>query len=180
MVSKVETILDRATSAAKVVKAKKHSDKALYEILTDCMLAVEACQRDGLAEINQRFKNLPLLPGRARQYVEKDSDLNQRVCRVVFHGVEHPNNINRYAIALREAFNAGRDSQNLMAGLLDGGINKFWRMRPKTAPMVRTRQLYLQRQIEHRRGAEFTVTLKLLKDGSYRVTNLDGCRYGVV
>lgn len=178
----IDPILKRSRAAAEIVKSKKHSDKALYAVLVDCMRVVEICKviHGELNKLNQRIVNLPLLPGRNRVYVESNSDVYQRVCRVVFHGIEHTNNINRYAIALREHARLARGSDSLMQQLMEhGGVHRLWLRRPKAATLVRTRTLYLQRQIEHAKASEFTLTLRLRKDGSYAVTELDGCRFGI-
>lgn len=180
---KIEPILVRSIQAAAVVKSKKHSDKALYAILVNCLRVAEICAASAqeYTRLNQRLVELPKLLGQNRIYIEKASDVYQRVCRVVFHGVEHTNNINRYAIALREHAKAGGGSIGLMDQLMDhGGVHRLWLRRPKASTLVRTRTLYLQRQIEHSKLSEFTLTLKLHKDGSYQVTNLDGCRFGVI
>lgn len=178
----IEPILKRSRAAAETIKSKKHSDKALYAVLVDCMRIAEICSANAheLTRLNQRIVELPLLPGKNRQFVETGSNVYQRVCRAVFHGIEHPQNINRYAIALREAWKEAIGSDNLMFTLMEhGGVNALWRRRPKTSTMVRTRTLYLQRQIEHAKASEFTLTLKLRKDGSYAVSKLDGCRFGI-
>lgn len=178
----IEPILKRSRAAAEVVKSKKHSDKALYAVLVDCMKIAEICSANTheLTRLNQRIVDLPLLPGRNRVYVEKSSGLFQRVCRVVFHGIGHTQNINRYAIALHEATKLDVGSAGLMDQLMDhGGVHRLWLRRPKASTLVRTRTLYLQRQIEHAKASEFTLTLKLRKDGSYAVSELDGCRFGV-
>lgn len=178
----IEPILQRSRAAAEIVKSKKHSDKALYAVLVDCMRIAEICSANAyeLTKLNARIVDLPLLPGKERQWVEKDSSVYQRVCRVVFHGIEHPQNINRYATALHEAVKIGVGSAGLMDQLWDhGGVHRLWIRRPKTATLVRTRTLYLQRQIEHAKASEFTLTLKLRKDGSYAVSELDGCRFGI-
>lgn len=172
--SKIEIILTRTRPVVEVIKRhKRHADMELYGVLKDCMEIAEVCLRDQqeYEVLNRLIKELPLINGKKRQYVEGKSDIYQRVCRYVFHGEEHTANTYRYAHCLRQAAERGIKSTKLVKELSEGGVNKFFMARPSQAREVevRTKCIRLDRQIKHMRRDPITLTLKRKGDGSYRV-----------
>jgi hypothetical protein len=173
--SRIEVIIARSPVAELMSRHKRGADAVLYRVLADCMEICEICERDPfeLDVLNLLITELPLVHGNKRLYVEKGSDTYQRTCRFMFHGEEHTANINRYAIALREAARQGVKSRGLIRELSNGGINKFFLSRPTQAPMVATKCLRLDRQIRHRKGDVITLRLKRDMENVYRVLDMD-------
>jgi hypothetical protein len=115
------------------------------------------------------FEIVERLVAAAFQYVERGSDAYQRVCRYIFWGEEHTANINRYAIALREAGKQGVRSGELLKRLRSGGVNQFYLKRPLHSETISTRCIRLERQITHEKSATITLVLKRNDDNSYAV-----------
>lgn len=171
--SRVGDILDRIAHAGRVIvgRHKKHADVSLYRTLADCLEIAEACLADPaeLAVLNGRIGELARASNR-RLYVEKASDVFQRVCRYVFHGEEHTANTNRYAISLREAHASGVRSGQLVQSLINlGGINKFYLGRKNEIESVSAKALRLDRPITHRKDEEIALRLRRLPDNTYEV-----------
>lgn len=149
---------------------KRGANTALYDALAIAMQVCELANND----INQDVllgKMISELPRgtKNRQYVERSSDIYQRVCRYVFLGEEHTANINRYAIALREAAKRQVHSSELKTRLNSGGVNQFYLVRPLNNEFISTRCLRLARNITHPKGDDFTLRLRRLDDNSYEV-----------
>lgn len=151
---------------------KRGANTALYDALEIAMQVCELCNRDieqdvllgkMIAELPRGEKN--------RQYVEKSSDVYQRVCRYVFLGEEHTANINRYAHALREAASQQVHSSDLKRRLNSGGVNQFYLVRPLHRDIISTKCLRLAKQITHRKGETFTLQLRRLANNSYEVVD---------
>ena len=124
--------------------------------------------------LNGLIQQLPLLEGKTRRYVERSSDIYQRVCRFMFHGEEHTANANRYAHCLREAARQGVKSGKLVGELSSGGINKFFMTRPSQGREreVETKCLRLNKAIRQYRSDTITLKLKRGADGVYEVLSL--------
>lgn len=152
---------------------KKHSDMQLYNVLADCMELTEVCLRDPqeYAVMDDLIKKLPVIEGKNRHYVERGSDIYQRVCRFVFHGEENTANTNRYAHCLREAARQGVMARTLIEELSKGGVNKFYLKRPSQDREVdvSTKCLRLSKTITHARSAPIVLTLKRNDEGFYDV-----------
>lgn len=149
---------------------KRGANSELYHALVLALKASEMC----IADINQDValgKAVAELPrgNKNRQYVERGSDAYQRVCRYIFFGEEHTANINRYAIALREAGKQGVRSFGLLERLRDGGVNQFYLKRPLRNQVVSTRCLRLDRAIVHEKKATVALVLRRNDDNSYAV-----------
>jgi hypothetical protein len=174
--SKIELIIAQSPIAALLGRHKKHADMQLYKVLADCMEISEICLRDikEYEVLNGLIQKLPVIDGKNRHYVERSSDIYQRVCRFMFHGEEHNANTNRYAHCLREAARQGVKGKALVAELSKGGINKFYLKRPNQSREVRvsTKCLRLDRAIAHSRRASFTLNLKRGEDGVYKVLKM--------
>lgn len=149
---------------------KRGANTALYDALEIAMRVCELCNRDieqdillgkMIAELPRGEKN--------RQYIERSSDVYQRVCRYVFLGEEHTANINRYAHALREAANQQVHSSELKRRLNNGGVNQFYLVRPLHSEVITTKCIRLAKQITHRKADTFTLQLRRLSDNSYEV-----------
>lgn len=171
--SRVLEILDGIKRAGAVVvgRHKKHADIGLYQTLAACLEIAEVCLADPaeLAVLNGKIRDLARTSNR-RLYVEKASDVYQRVCRYVFNGEEHTANTNRYAISLREAHTAGVRSKQLAQTLLNyGGINKFYLGRKSEIKSVTAKALRLDRPITHRKDEELALRLRRLPDNTYEV-----------
>lgn len=169
--SRVEEIVARSPVADLMSRHKRGASAVLYRVLADCLEICEVCHRDKgeLEVLNQLIGELPLVHGNKRLYVEKGSDTYQRTCRFMFHGEEHTANINRYAIALREAARQGIKSKGLIRELSNGGIAKFFLARPSNIDMVATKCLRLDTQIQHHKGATITLRLKRDMENVYHV-----------
>jgi len=149
---------------------RRGANAELYSALVLAMQASELC----LADINQDAalgRAVAELPkgDKNRQYVERGSDAYQRVCRYVFFGEEHPANVNRYAIALREAGKQGVVSSDLLRRLRSGGVNQFYLKRPLHRDTISTRCVRLDREITHGKSSQVTLTLRRKDDNSYEV-----------
>lgn len=172
--SKIEAIIAKSPVAQLMKRHKRHADQQLYRVLADCMAIAEICLKDvnEYEVLNGLIKKLPVVEGQTRQYVEKSSDIYQRVCRFMFHGEEHTANTNRYAHCLREAAKQGVKSGKLIDELSNGGINKFYHARPSQSTrerIVRTKCLRLNKQIEHYKSDKLVLTLKRNAEGFYDV-----------
>lgn len=181
MTSKVETIIKRSNISLLVKRHKKHADLDLYRVLRDCLEIAEVCLKDvrEYEVLNKIIKKLPMTEGQQRHYVERGSDIYQRVCRFMFHGEEHTSNTNRYAHCLREAARQGVKSQTLIQELCDGGVARFYLKRPSQSQerVVRTKCIRLDRQIEHYKSDVITLTLKRGIDNVYEVQAMKGAAY---
>lgn len=149
---------------------RRGANAELYDALVLALQASELCIEDieqdialgkAVAELPKGNKN--------RQYVERGSDAYQRVCRYIFWGEEHTANINRYAIALREAGKQGVRWADLLKRLRNGGVNQFYLKRPLHSDKVSTRCIRLERQIIHEKSATITLVLRRKGDNSYAV-----------
>lgn len=171
--SKIAAIIKRSPVGELMRIKNRNSDATLYRVLADCLEIAEICQRDKseFAALNEMIARLPLLPGNSRQYVEKGSDVYQRVCRLMFHGDRHTANTNRYAHCLREAARQGVNHKNLMRELANGGINKYFLVRPSQSQerFIATKCLRLDRQIRHLKSKVIRLRLKRNLDNSYEV-----------
>lgn len=171
--SKVEAIVARSPVAAFMKRHKRHVGIQLYEILRDCLEIAEACLHspNEYGVLDGLIKKLPVIDGKNRHYVERSSDIYQRVCRFMFHGEENNSNTNRYAHCLREAARLGVKSAKLIEQLSDGGIAKFFLKRPSQDREieVKTKCLRLDRQITHSRRATLVLKLKRDDNGVYKV-----------
>ncbi len=168
----IEQIIARCEHALAIARHKKHADIHLYHVLKDCLEICEVCLRDRAEEaaLDRLLAGLPTRPGKNRCYVEKGSDIYQKVCRYMFHAEEHPANTNRYAITLREAAARQIGSATLVQALkTGGGINALYLQRPLERDVVSTKCLRLDRQITHRKSERFTLVLKRRPDNSYEV-----------
>ncbi len=174
--SRVEVIIARSPVNQLVQRHKKHADTQLYRVLADCMEIAEICLDDAseYEVLNTLIKRLPLIEGKTRQYVEKSSDIYQRVCRFMFHGEEHTANTNRYAHCLREAAKHGVKSAKLVGELSSGGINKFFlrRQSQNREREISTKCLRLDRAITHYKSGFITLTLKRDAEGVYKILSL--------
>lgn len=164
----VVDIIDAARALMPI--RKRGADGELYDALVLALRAAELC----IADINHDIelgKVIASLPRgeKNRQYVERGSDAYQRVCRYVFFGEEHTANINRYAIAIRQAAKQGVTSAQLLARLRHGGINQFYLTRPLQSRNISTRCIRLDRQITHDKFKSFTLELKRNDDNSYSI-----------
>lgn len=168
--SQIQKILEKTLAKLIIARHKKHSDLALYNVLKNCLKIAEICRRNQkeLDHLNNLLQTRSLLPGKTRQYIEHSSDIYQRVCLYVFHGEEHSANINRYAIALREAVKQKVTAETLISELLVGGINRFFCCRAGTKRTKIVSLLRLNEQIEHEKGAKLTLVLKEL-NGVYKI-----------
>lgn len=152
---------------------RRGANSELYSALVLALQASELC----IADIEQDIalgKAVADLPkgNKNRQYVERGSDAYQRVCRYIFFGEEHTANINRYAIALREAGKQGVRSGMLLEYLRNGGVNQFYLKRPLHSESISTRCIRLERQITHEKAATITLVLRRKDDNSYAVLDL--------
>lgn len=149
---------------------RRGANQELYNALILALQASELC----ISDINQDIalgKAVAELPkgNKNRQYVEKGSDAYQRVCRYIFWGEEHTANINRYAIALREAGKQNIRSFELLNYLKNGGVNQFYLKRPLSNDTISTRCIRLNKQITHNKSNDFTLILKRKDDNTYEV-----------
>jgi hypothetical protein len=149
---------------------RRGANSGLYHALVLALQASELCIAD-ISQDEALGKAVAELPkgNKNRQYVERGSDSYQRVCRYIFFGEEHTANINRYAIALREAGKQGVRSAELMKFLRAGGVNQFYLKRPLRSDVISTRCIRLDRQITHKKLATFTLVLQRNDDNSYAV-----------
>lgn len=174
--SRIEAIIANSPVSKVVGRHKQNAVAELYEVLTDCLQIAEICLEDAeeYRVLNSLIKDLPLLPGKNRNYVENSSDIYQRVCRFMFHGEEHTANTNRYAHCLREAARRGVRSKELLWKLRNGGINQFFLRRPGAAVnmKVTTKCLHLNTAITHGKNTEFMLRLRREEDGVYTVVGL--------
>lgn len=175
--SKIEIIIAQSPVAALMQRHGRVADMQLYKVLADCMQIAEICIRvpKERAVLDGLIKKLPVLEGQARHWIERDSDIWQRVCRFMFHGERHNANTNRYAHCIREAANCGVKSNALIDELSAGGINKFYLRRPSQRENrnVETRCLRLDQIVTHTSRATFTLTLKRNGEGFYDVVNAE-------
>lgn len=167
------SVVDIVNAARALMPMRKRGHNGeLYDALVLALRASELC----IADINQDIelgRVIASLPrgDKNRQYVERGSDAYQRVCRYVFFGEEHTANINRYAIALREAGKQGVTSSTLRKRLQNGGVNQFYLKRPLHRQVISTRCIRLDRQITHNKFKSFTLELKRNDDNSYSVVS---------
>ena len=173
MLAKISVIdvIDQARALMPI--RRRGANAELYNALVLALRASELC----LADIEQDTalgRAIAELPraGKNRQYVERSSDSYQRVCRYIFFGEENTANINRYAIALREAGKQGVRSDNLLEYLRKGGVNQFYLKRQLISDVIATKCIRLGRQITHRKADAFTLVLKRNDDNSYEVVSL--------
>ena len=176
--SKIEVIIAKSPVAQLMKRHKREHDMQLYRVLSDCLAISEICLKDmnEYEVLNGLIKKLPKVEGKTRQYVEKSSDIYQRVCRFMFHGEEHTANTNRYAHCLREAAKQGIKSDKLIDELSQGGVNKFYLVRPSQSSrerIVRTKCLRLEQQIEHYKSDRILLTLKRNSEGFYAVLKIE-------
>lgn len=171
--SKVELIIARSPVAQVLARHKRHSDMQLYQVLAGCLEIAEVCTRDvdEYGILDGLIKKLPVIDGRTRHYVERSSDIYQRVCRFMFHGEENNSTTNRYAHCLREAARQNVKAKKLIEELSHGGIAKFFLKRPSQSREINvsTKCLRLDRAITHSRRASFTLELKRSDEGIYKV-----------
>lgn len=149
---------------------KRGANSQLYSALILAMEAAELCCANP-AQMERLATAITELPrdGKNRSYVERGSSVYQLVCRYVFFGDENPANINRYAIALREAAARGVTSETLADRLDNGGVNQFYLARPLDVKTIATKCIRLAEQITHHKSEPFTLTLKRNEDNSYTV-----------
>lgn len=149
---------------------RRGANSELYNALVLAMEASQLCIADTAQDI-ALGKAIAELPkgDKNRQYVERGSDAYQRVCRYVFFGEEHTANVNRYAIALREAGKQGVTAAELMQRLRAGGVNQFYLKRHLHSDTISTRCIRLDRQITHGKSETFTLILRRNHDNSYAV-----------
>jgi hypothetical protein len=165
------SVLDIINAARALMPVRRRGANAeLYSALVLALQASELC----LADIEQDLalgKAVAELPrgNKNRQYVERRSDAYQRVCRYIFFGDEHTANINRYAIALREAGKQGVRSKDLLKYLNKGGVNQFYLKRPLHSDTISTRCIRLDCAIVHEKTAVVTLVLQRNDDNSYAV-----------
>lgn len=176
--SRVEAIIANSPVSMVVGRHKQNATEELYRVLSDCLQIAEICQEDAdeLLVLNSLIKDLPLLPGKNRNYVEKSSDIYQRVCRFMFHGEEHTANTNRYAHCLREAAQRGISSNALLWKLRNGGVNQFFLMRSgaRANKVVTTKCLHLNEAITHGKNVEFMLRLRREDNNVYTVLEFEG------
>jgi hypothetical protein len=170
-VSRVLDILARTPAIDIVGRHKKHADRELYAVLASGLEIVEIVEADPVEAavlddlVKQRFKG-----DNKRRYVNRGSDVYQRVCRLLFHGEEHTANVNRYAICLRQAHDHGVRSVGLVGELLTkGGVNRFYLTRPHLTDRISTRCIRLDRAVEHAKDGEIVLKLRRLPDNTYEV-----------
>lgn len=171
-----ESVIEIIDAARAMMPMRRRgANSELYSALVLAMQASELCISDihqdialgrAVAELPKGDKN--------RQYVERGSDAYQRVCRYIFFGEEHTANINRYAIALREAGKQGVTAGDLLKRLRTGGVNQFYLKRPLASDSISTRCIRLDRQITHNKDETITLVLRRNDDNSYAVLD-DGC-----
>lgn len=159
-----------------LARHKRHSDMQLYKVLADCMEITEICLSEPKEYdvLNTLIQKLPIIEGKNRHYVERSSDIYQRVCRFMFHGEQNNSSTNRYAHCLREAARQGIKAKKLVEELSHGGVAKFFLRRPSQTREIdiRTKCLYLDRQIKHSRRATFILTLKREQNNIYKVLKI--------
>lgn len=153
---------------------KRGANTALYDALEIAMRVCELCNNDIEQDVllGKMISELPR-GNKNRQYVERSSDVYQRVCRYVFLGEEHTANINRYAIALREAAKRQVHSSELKVRLNSGGVNQFYLVRPLHNDFISTKCIRLARNITHAKGDAFTLRIRRLSDNSYEVLDFN-------
>jgi len=171
---KIDAIIDKAGPqvADLISRHKRHSDAALYSVLADCMRVCEACAADPkeFGHLNDLLRLLPRGNRNRRTYVERASDVYQRVARYVFRNDENYANINRYAIAMREAARQGVRSGEFSDRLMrDGGVNKLFLSRSGQSPIISTRCIRLAEPVVHRKSEVLTLRLRRRADNVYEV-----------
>jgi hypothetical protein len=171
--SKIEDIRDKLKSIVPI--KKRGANLHLYRALVATMQICEICQSDEkeLVVLNLRLNELSPLPGHNRIYVEKKSDLYQRVSRFVFYGDEHTANINRYAIAVRRAHQQGIKSDMFFDDLNKGGVNKYFITRPLSNHFISTKCIRLDSPITHEKQKEITLRLVRLPENVYKVLSIE-------
>lgn len=169
----IKSVVEVINAARSLMPIRRRgANTELYNALVLALKASEMC----IADVNQDIelgKVVASLPkgDKNRQYVERGSDAYQRVCRYVFFGEEHTANINRYAIALREAGKQSVTSADLLDRLRNGGINQFYLKRPLHSQDISTRCIRLDRQVTHDKHKSFTLELRRNDDNSYTVVS---------
>lgn len=171
--SKIEIIITRSPVVQLMKRHKRHADMQLYRVLSDCLEIAEICllEPKEYGVLDGLVKKLPEIDGKKRHYVERSSDIYQRVCRFMFYGEEHSANTNRYAHCLREAARQGIKSKKLIDQLSCGGIAKFYLKRPSQGREIEvsTKCLRLDRAVKHYRRDAITLKLKRGPEGIYEV-----------
>lgn len=150
----------------------------LYRLLAQCLRVAEICLADrGEAEaLDGLFRDLPTPRTHNRFYVERQSDVYQRVIRYVFHGDAHRANLNRYAICLREAAKQDVVSGQLFNTLMmRGGVSQFFLNRPNLNTEISTRAMRFDTAVTHAKGAVVTLTLEHVAGTLYRVQSVAAC-----
>jgi hypothetical protein len=149
---------------------RRGANNELYHALVLALRASELCVTDAAQDIalGEAIAALPR-GNKNRQYIERGSDAYQRVCRYVFFGDEHTANVNRYAIAIREAAKQGVTADGLLNRLQSGGVNQFFLARPLSSDVVSTRCIRFDRTITHKKSDAITLVLKRNNDNSYTV-----------
>lgn len=167
----VETLL--AEARALMPLRKRGANTTLYDALVVAMRACELCLSNIEQDIRlgEMIAALPRGDRKRRQYVERGSDIYQRVGRYVFFGDENNANINRYAITLRQAAKQGVTSKTLRERLAQGGVNQFYLKRPLVREVVSTRCIRLNKNITHRKDSMFELKLRRLEDNSYEIVD---------
>lgn len=178
MTDTLESIVAQATrlrnTAHTAPIGKRQASFVLYSMLGECMDLALRCRREPGAAALLRLKFAEQdLRGRNRRYVERGSDEFTLVCRYVFptgsRAAERAN-ASRYAHTLRQADQRGIEPTGLAAWLgQNGGVNALFLARPLDRNTVRTKTLYLDRQIEIGKDATFTLTLRRRVDNCFEV-----------
>ncbi len=173
MTQSVVEIIDAAR--ALMPMRRRGANSQLYNALVLALQASEICLADP-AQAESLRELIATLPRgeKNRQFVERSSDVFQRVCRYVFFGEECHANISRYAISLREAQKQGVGSTELLGCLRDGGVNQFYLKRHLDRQIISTKCIRLDKQIAHNKGEPFTLVLKRKPDNSYDVISFLG------
>lgn len=153
---------------------KRQSSRELYGIITGCYEAAIQARRDPTdAEQLRQLVRGEASSGKGR-WVLRNSDEFILVCRYVFprkgDGKGELANASRYAAAMREAEKRQMAPADLASFLKDhGGINALYLTRPLERGDVRTKTLYLDRQITAPKHGEFSLTLRRLPNNRFEV-----------
>ena len=165
----------KATLEGLVPIRKRGANENLYAALVATIRVAELAQQfpSEAAALDALIASLPVLNGRNRTYVERRSDVYQRAARYIFHGDEHTANINRYAIAVREAARRGENSVTLRDALSRGGVNQFFLARPRAEADVSTKCIRLTSPITHAKAQVVSLRLLRRSDGAYDVLEFE-------
>lgn len=164
-------VIDEANALRKQgEKLHRHSDALLYAILAGCLKLCERSDEHDFEVLRVEYGRAERAATGKRFYIEKNSDPQQIVCRYVFRQDENRANVNRYALALREAAKLQIRSDDLVEWLkTNGGINALFLRRPVEAELVSTKCLRLDRQITISKNGTLTITLERRDDNVFRV-----------